>query len=122
MLNQWGRCAGVLLLVTVSFFGMGCGQKIMAQFYYSQAGEAHNKGNYPKAIELYQKYLSISPNDPEVNYNMGVAYLDSGDKGKAQEQVKKLAALGETAMSGQLAKMVVTELYPDEGINVNSKR
>lgn len=49
------------------------------------------KGNVEAASRLYQKALSIDANNPDVNYNAGVAALAKGDTKKAGEYLGKAA-------------------------------
>ena len=47
--------------------------------------------NVAEAIRCYQKALEIQPNDPDVNYNAGIAYMADGDLAKAEEHLGKAA-------------------------------
>ena len=49
------------------------------------------QGNVESASRLYQKALSIDSNNPDVNYNAGVAALAKGDTQKAGEYLGKAA-------------------------------
>ena len=49
------------------------------------------QGNVDAAARLYQKALSIDANNPDVNYNAGVAALAQGDTKKAGEYLGKAA-------------------------------
>ena len=44
--------------------------------------------NFPKAITAYQEAIVASPHLPEPHYRLGQAYQRTGDKVKAQEQLK----------------------------------
>jgi tetratricopeptide (TPR) repeat protein len=44
--------------------------------YYNQALEHDNMGEYPRALEEYQKALDLMPRDPDLHYNMAVIYDD----------------------------------------------
>ena len=68
-----------------------------AEFYndyraWNGQGELYfeNK-NVAEAIRCYQKALEIQPNDPDVNYNAGIAYMADGDLAKAEEHLGKAA-------------------------------
>ena len=56
----------------------------MGQLYFEA-------GNNPEACRCYAKALEIQPNDPDVNYNAGVAYLAAGDLEKAEYHLGKAA-------------------------------
>ena len=60
----------------------------MGQLYFED-------GNIAEARRCYAKALEIQPNDPDVNYNAGVAAMADGDLGKAAGTKANLnAALG----------------------------
>lgn len=48
-------------------------------------------GNIAEARRCYAKALEIQPNDPDVNYNAGVAAMADGDLAKAEEYLGKAA-------------------------------
>ena len=48
-------------------------------------------GNVAEARRCFAKALEIQPNDPDVNYNAGVAALADGDLAKAEEYLGKAA-------------------------------
>ena len=48
-------------------------------------------GNNDEALRCYQKALEIEPNNPDVNYNAGVAYMAAGDLEKAEYHLGKAA-------------------------------
>jgi len=49
-------------------------------------GIAYNdEGNYDKAIECYQKAITIDPDYADAYYNLGLAYKDKGNYDKAIE-------------------------------------
>ena len=56
----------------------------MGQIYF-------NDGNIAEARRCYAKALEIQPNDPDVNYNAGVAAMADGDLAKAEEYLGKAA-------------------------------
>lgn len=45
----------------------------------------YNKGEYQKAIEIWEELLSQKPDDKEAQLNLGRAYFQLGDAQKAQE-------------------------------------
>lgn len=56
----------------------------MGQLYF-------NDGNIAEARRCYAKALEIQPNDPDVNYNAGLAAMADGDLAKAEEYLGKAA-------------------------------
>jgi tetratricopeptide (TPR) repeat protein len=59
---------------------------------YNNLGELYfNEGNVAEARRCYAKALAIQPNDPDVNYNAGVAAMADGDLAKAEEHLGKAA-------------------------------
>ena len=56
----------------------------MGQIYY-------NDNNIAEARRCFTKALAIEPNDPDVNYNAGLAALADGDLNKAEEYLGKAA-------------------------------
>jgi len=56
----------------------------MGQLYFEA-------GNNDEALRCYQKALEIEPNNPDVNYNAGVAYLAANDLEKAEYHLGKAA-------------------------------
>ena len=71
---------------------------------WNNLGITHFKqGNVESASRFYQKALSIDANNPDVNYNAGVAALAKGDTQKAGEYLGKAAGT-----SGNLAAAMGT--------------
>lgn len=101
-------CLGFLMTSSIS-----C-EKIKTQMHYSQAMQAHNNGQFKKAIAAYEQYLALRPDDVEANYDLGVAYLDDRDADGAKQQVKKLEKLGAQDTADQLQKLLVHQLYPNQ--------
>lgn len=56
----------------------------LGQLYFEE-------GNIAEARRCYSKALEIQPNDPDVNYNAGVAAMADGDLEKAEEYLGKAA-------------------------------
>lgn len=71
-----------------------------------QATQAHDHGNYKKAIQLYKKMLKMSPGDVDINYNLGVAYISDNQIQEAQEQMQKLIELGNEEYAGILKNLM----------------
>ena len=59
---------------------------------YNGQGELYfAQGNVAEARRCYTKALEIQPNDPDVNYNAGVAAIADNDLAKAEEYLGKAA-------------------------------
>ena len=56
----------------------------MGQLYFEE-------GNVAEARRCYAKALAIEPNNPDVNYNAGIAAMADGDLKKAEEYLGKAA-------------------------------
>ena len=56
----------------------------LGQLYFEE-------GNVAEARRCYAKALEIQPNDPDVNYNAGIAAMADGDLEKAEEYLGKAA-------------------------------
>jgi tetratricopeptide (TPR) repeat protein len=53
-------------------------------------------GNNTKALELFQKAISLNPNFGGAWFNAGIALQSMGNKDQAVESYKKAARLGHT--------------------------
>ncbi len=68
---------GSLLAISVSFGQSKIDSLVQVGTQY------HDKGNYAKAIEIYNEALEIDPKSPLVNYELSMTYMYSGDYEKA---------------------------------------
>src|SRR5215213_678163 len=62
---------------------------------FNQGQDAHEKGDFKTAIELYQKALKIIPEFPEAEYQLGVAYLALNQTGNAETAFRRAVELRE---------------------------
>ena len=53
------------------------------QCHFELAAEYERRGQYPQAIEAFQKTLKLSPRSAETHYNLGVLYETTGNGRKA---------------------------------------
>lgn len=84
------------LLITVLLlfmFNSIFGQNQEVKNLVSEGVEFHDKGDYKKAIELYQKALSIDPNSSLVNYEIAISYFSDKDYKNAEIYSKKVIDL-----------------------------
>ena len=89
-------------------------QKVAAQFNdyraYNNMGMIYfGQGNVAEARRAYNKALTIEPQNPDVNFNAGVAAMAEGDLAKAEEHFGKAAGT-----QGNLAAAMGT-LYTMKG-------
>jgi hypothetical protein len=73
---------------------------------HNSLGVAYDKlGRYQDAVEPYKQAIRIKPNYAEAHYNLGGAYLITGDKGSALEEYKILKTL-DAGIADKLFKMI----------------
>lgn len=100
--------AGLVCLTLIMSVSLGaCGK--MAEFndqvIYKSAARAHNKGDYPRAIELYTKILRNNPGFSTVRYELAVAYLDARQFKEANKQIKILREQKRDDLAMELEKL-----------------
>jgi len=100
-----------MMLIVGTFLWTGC-SGFEEQLIYNDAQRAHNKKDFKTAIRLYSKLLEDDPHDkihPDnaiLRYDLGVAYIDSGQRRKAMEQVQALKKLKQKDLAKQLEKLL----------------
>ena len=52
------------------------------------ANMLHDAHFYPRAIEMYKKYLAKKPEDPNARVDMGICYLETGDAPTAAKEMQ----------------------------------
>src|SRR3982751_625328 len=60
---------------------------------FNQGQDEHAKGNFAKAIELYDKAIKIVPEFAEAEYQKGNAFLAVGDPNKAETAFRRAIEL-----------------------------
>jgi Tfp pilus assembly protein PilF len=75
---------------------------------YGLIGQVYaEEGNYPEAIEYFEKGLSLLPEDPELHYGLGQVYALRGDFLAAEESYKTALRYSEDDDSySQLARRI----------------
>jgi Flp pilus assembly protein TadD len=58
-------------------------------------------GRYKEAIEVFKKAVSLTPNDANAHFGLGLSYLSTGNRGPALDEYKILKTLDED-MAGEL--------------------
>jgi tetratricopeptide (TPR) repeat protein len=78
----------------------------VAQFYFD-LGTTYNNSFGPRqeAIDAFKMAIIITPDFAEAHYNLGVAYLETGDKGSALEEYKILKTL-DVELANKLFKRI----------------
>ena len=100
---NWQKKLGILC-VLICLTLVSC-DKVKGVVYYKAASRAHTKGDLKSAIELYKKSIEADPTKADVQYNLGVAYLDHHDYDKADQQIQKLKEMGESETAALLQKL-----------------
>jgi hypothetical protein len=75
--------AVVTAMLVATLMGQGYYSPEEAQTLFQQANEAFLKQDYTAAREGYEKLLSHGFSGPDIQYNLGTAYLAQGDLGRA---------------------------------------
>lgn len=98
------------LLVSCQGFG--------EQMLYNRADDAHKKGDYETAIRIYKKLLADDPQDkviPDnalIHYDLGVAYIDSGERKKVPKQIEILKKFGREELASELKRVyILADIY-----------
>lgn len=65
----------------------------MTKQLFEQAQEAHQSGDFKKALTLYQTLLYDDPNNPELHHIIGILYAQLGEYSNAIEHVEKAIQL-----------------------------
>ncbi|MBA7533929.1 Photosystem I assembly protein Ycf3 [subsurface metagenome] len=75
-------------------FSLALLEEVIKSYTYTNLGSAYRSaGDYPKAIEAYQQALQMDPDNPAAHLNLGVCYVDIGDKNSALDEYKILQEL-----------------------------
>jgi tetratricopeptide (TPR) repeat protein len=88
-----------------------------------QGIQEHDKGDFRKAIEFYEKALKKNPISSLAYYEMGYSYSLSGDKDKALESMMRSIALDPKSETAYVMKANILDDkgYPDEAIKTYRK-
>jgi tetratricopeptide (TPR) repeat protein len=68
------------------------------------------KGSYLNAITEFQDSLARDPDNPIINYHMGLAYYKNEQPDKAREYLQKALALEENFDGAEEARTILKEL------------
>ena len=85
-MNMWRRLF-VSLAVALGLFaavaGEAMAQEPPALGRLAAANQRHERGEFTEAVQHYEAVIGMGYRDPVVYYNLGNAYLESGDLGRA---------------------------------------
>lgn len=99
------------LLFVLCIIGIASCSGFDDQLMYNDAQRYHNKKDFKTAIMIYEKLLQkdphnkVHPDNAIISYDLGVAYLDYGNRRKALEQVQYLKSLKRDDLASQLEKL-----------------
>ena len=103
-LKCWNREIVLVLIVALSLTSVSC-SRLKGATYHKKGSRAHDRGDFDQAITMYQKSIAASPTNPEVEYDLGVAYLDNQNYTKADQQIQKLKKMDQGAMVSALKEL-----------------
>ena len=83
------------------------GKDVKTFWLNKQAREALDEGQLEKAVELYKELIELTPDDPGLYWDLGVAYSDMGEKGKARKQIEHLRKSGHEDLASRLENLIV---------------
>ena len=70
------------------------------------------KGNYPNAVTEFQDSLSRDPENPVINFRMGLAQYKNNDKAKAKDYFEKALELDPNFKEADEARRLLEETPP----------
>lgn len=80
--------------------------KIQKSFNLLKADTAYNQGNFTKAIFFYQKLIQNNPQDPDLQWKLGIAYYSNGDRANVEKQIKNLRKLKNKKFADDLEQLL----------------
>jgi tetratricopeptide (TPR) repeat protein len=88
------------------------------QILYNKADTAHRNGEYETAIRIYKKLLADDPQDKKVpnnallHYDLGIAYIDIGNRKKVPKQIEILKKMGREDLAKELKRAyIISDSY-----------
>jgi tetratricopeptide (TPR) repeat protein len=85
----WKKIASFFIIAVLALSSLSC-QKLTQQIMYTRARNLHDHGHIEKAVEIYKNLIKANSNNSEVQYDLGVAYVDLHKGPQAQKQVSIL--------------------------------
>lgn len=98
----------IYLFGLVIFILGGCHKGFDKQLIYNRASRLHDEGKIEQAIVVYKRLLAEDPqnqtlpNNANIHYDLGMAYLDDNNLTKAREQIVILKKLGRDDLAKEL--------------------
>ena len=71
-----------------------------------KAATAYNQANITKAIAIYKKLLKNDPDDPELNWKLGIAYFSNGERENVKKQIVELRRLKNQKLADDLEQLL----------------
>ncbi len=109
-------CAFVLLASAVSAIGQGTDETEKAIEAFTRGQDAHAKGELTTAIGLYKEAVAIIEKFPEAEYQLGVAYRQSGQLDQSERSFRRAVEFRDDwslALSGLGAILVERSKYEE---------
>ena len=98
-----------LLAVSCLCFALcGCNQ-FKTAFGILEAESAYNRGNFGKAVKIYQGLIEINPQSADLHWHLGLAYFSAGNYDKVLVQIKHLKALKAQKLADDLQQLLDKE-------------
>lgn len=101
----------LFVIVFISSLLVSC-EGFDEQLLYNKAGRLHDKGQVKEAIRIYKKLLEsdihdrINPDNAILMYDLGVAYIDIGERRKTADLVVQLQQMQREDLADELQKLL----------------
>ncbi len=105
---------GLALALALVLGSLGC-KGFDEQLILNQAERCHDSGNFEEAIRLYTLLIErdpenkVHPDKGFVRYELGMAYLDSGNRPKAKEQIETLKKMSYKDLAEALSQEMLKQ-------------
>ena len=103
-----------LVSLTKEMMVPSVGQNFGRQFARSAAGACIRSNNPKAAIEIYEKFIEVYPNQTRTYQDLASAYIAAGEREKAIQLLRGRLATGSTASQVETV-LKLAELYRDSG-------
>ena len=119
MTSRSGAAPAALLAVLLLAAGPAAAEIDAPGQRYREAGRLYQEGDFSGAAALYEAILAGGSTAPELEYNLGNAYLKAGEVGRAVLHYRRALALRpgyENAEENLVyARSLTRDMKPDEG-------
>ena len=106
----------MLLMLVMTIALVSC-EGFDEQLMYNRAERLHNDKKFEEAIEIYQQLLDmdpenkVHPDNANVMYDMGVAYVDMNKQSKASKLLPELKKLDREDLAVELKKVIIRSQF-----------